>query len=58
MPMIRETIVSTVDGAGRVHLRHLGIIGGGRRLDHCAIPPLDDARQFARRSVRSRKLHR
>ena len=29
MPMIRETIVSTVDGAGRVHLAPLGIIAEG-----------------------------
>lgn len=29
MPMIRETIVSTIDGAGRVHLAPLGIIAEG-----------------------------
>jgi uncharacterized protein len=29
MPMIRETIVSTMDGAGRVHLAPLGIIAEG-----------------------------
>jgi uncharacterized protein len=29
MPMIRETIVSTVDGEGRVHLAPLGIIAEG-----------------------------
>jgi uncharacterized protein len=29
MPMIRETIVSTVDGAGRVHFAPLGIIAEG-----------------------------
>jgi hypothetical protein len=29
MPMIRETIVSTVDGAGRVHVAPLGIIAEG-----------------------------
>jgi len=29
MPMIRETIVTTVDGAGRVHVAPLGIIADG-----------------------------
>ena len=29
MPMIRETIVSTMDGAGRVHVAPLGIIAEG-----------------------------
>jgi uncharacterized protein len=29
MPMIRETIVTTMDGAGRVHLAPLGIIADG-----------------------------
>lgn len=29
MPMIRETIVSTIDGAGQVHLAPLGIIAEG-----------------------------
>ena len=29
MPMIRETIVSTVDAAGRVHIAPLGIIADG-----------------------------
>ena len=45
MPMIRETIVSTMDGAGRVHFAPLGHHRGRRRLDHCAIPPVDDVRQ-------------
>ena len=31
MPMIRETIVTTVDGEGRVHIAPLGIIADGER---------------------------
>ena len=31
MPMIRETIITTVDGEGRVHIAPLGIIADGER---------------------------
>src|ERR1700729_2984619 len=31
MPMIRETIITTVDGEGRVHIAPLGIIAEGER---------------------------
>ena len=31
MPMIRETIVTTIDGEGRVHIAPLGIIAEGER---------------------------
>ena len=31
MPYIRETILTTVDGQGRVHIAPLGIIADGAR---------------------------
>jgi hypothetical protein len=39
MPMIRETIITTVDGGGRVHIAPLGIIAeGGRWILACFRP--------------------
>ena len=58
MPMIRETIVTTVSAAGDVHIAPLGIIAGRRRLDHRAVPPVAHARQSARGAVRRGELHR
>ena len=58
MPMIRETVVSTMNRAGQVHLAPIGTHRGRRRLDHRAVPPLGDARQFARGPICSGQFHR
>ena len=58
MPMIRECVVTTADAQGNVHIAPLGLIADGNQLGHCAVPALDDARQFARRAVRGCQLYR
>ena len=67
MPMIRECIVTTADGAGKVHIAPLGIIAEGRGLGHRAVPALDArstiscapavcGRQLCRRRAHLRRL--
>ncbi len=43
MPVIREVIVTTIDRSASRILRRWAN-RGRRRLDHCALPPLNDAR--------------
>ena len=40
------------------HIAPLGLIAEAERLDHRAVPAVDDARQSARGAVRGRELHR
>ena len=52
MPMIRETIVTTVDAAGAVHIAPLGLIAEGEHWVIAPFRPSAHARQSARGAAR------
>ena len=58
MPMIRETIVTTLNAEGKVHIAPLGLIAGEEGLDPRAVQAVHHARQSPRQSLRGGELHR
>ena len=57
MPMIRETIVSTMNASGKVHFASNRPHCGRKRLDYCAVLSVDNTEQFAQRAIRGCKLY-
>ena len=58
MPRIVETIVTTKNAKGEVHIAPLGLIDEGANWVLGAVPSLAHARQPARGAVRGREPYR